>query len=121
MVGLIKALFVSVIIRCIYGVVKNNEGVIRLFNLNISVLGVGFLAVLFRAYGQVWEASRKTLERRKFVLQQRQDAKWFKAFHRSCQPLRFEIGGLYYADPGMSLTLALFASQNVANLLILGA
>ena len=118
MIGMVKALFILTTIRCIYGAVKMN-GIIQLFSVNVAVLGVGFLAMVFRLYGDVWEASRDTLQRRKFVLPERRNAKWFRAFHRSCQPLRFEIAGLYYADPGMSLTLGLFAAQNVANLLIL--
>lgn len=118
MIGAVKVLFVSVLIRSIYGAIKM-EGITRLLSLSAAMFSIGFLGVLFKVYGQVWAGSRAVLMARRKGIPR--EEKWFRAFHRSCQPLKFDIAGLYFVDPGMSLTLGSFVVQNMANLLILGA
>ena len=96
---------------------EKTERELRLFNLNVVFLGITFLAVLFKTYGKVFEKSERVLLDRKVAL----GDKWFRRFHRSCRPLTFEIGGLYFVDPGLSLTVGSFVAQSVAGMLILGA
>ena len=110
----LKCLCLLASIRCLYGVVRMN-GYMRLLNGTRAVCYVGFLIVFFRSLGQVFDLSEQVLAQRR---RSRGD-KWLKRFHRSCWPLKFEIGGLYFADPPMSLTMGSFVVQNVVNMLML--
>ena len=116
MLASLKVLFLSVLIRSMYGVVKI-DGALRLFNLNVAILGDGFLGVLLKTYGKVFEESERALLDRKVAIGDRR----FRRFHQSCRPLTFEIGGLYFVDRGLSLTVGSFVAQSVAGMLILGA
>ena len=111
----IKVLFLLGTIRCTYGVVKTS-GLVRMFNLNAAIGFDVFLAVTFKALGEVYEKSKDVLIRERKML----NDKWFRRFHRSFWPLKFEVGGLYFVDPLMSLTMGSFVVLNVTNLLILG-
>ena len=113
----IQVLFLSLTIRSIYGMVKM-EGELRILHLNNTYGNVLFLVVLFKVLGKVYERSGATLLKQKSLMGR---VKWFRRHHRSCWPLQFEVAGLYYVDPGMSLTMGSFVVQNVANMLILGA
>ena len=110
----LQILFMSITIRAIYGMVKF-EGELRFVHLNNTYGNVIFLIVLFKALGQVYENSTNLLLKEKGILGR---AKWFRKFHRSCWPLKFEMAGLYFVDPGMSLTMGSFVVQNVVNMIL---
>ena len=92
------------------------NGYMRLLNGTRALCYVGFLVVFFRSLGEVLDSSEQVLAQQK---RNRSD-KWFRQFHRSCWALKFEIGGLYFADPPMLLTMVSFVIQNVVNMLMLG-
>ena len=108
----IKVMFLLAAIRCVYGMVKM-EGLFRIFNFNAATTLLIFLAVAFKALGAVYKKSVEELFQHRRVL----NNKWFRRFGRSCRPLKLEIGGLYFVDSPMSLTMGSFVIQNVANLL----
>ena len=109
----VKVLSLLAIIRSLYLVVKMN-GFMQLVNGNSALCFGIFLIVCFNALGQVFDLSEQVL-----VQQKRNGGnEWFRRFHRSCYPLKFEIAGMYFADPPMSLTMGSFVIENVANMLI---
>ena len=110
----LKVLFLLATIRCLYGLVRMN-GFMRVLTGNSALGYVVFLVVFFKALGGVLDQSEKLLLKRRNNI----NNKWFKRFHRSCWPLKFEIAGLYFVDPPMSLTMGSFVIQNVVNMLIL--
>ena len=110
----LKILFLLGTIRCIYGIIKMN-GYLRVFNLSVAAGYVGFLIVFFKALGEVYDKSEKVLLKQRSMPHD----KWFRRFLLSCKPLKFEVAGLYFVDPPMSLTMGSFVIQNVANMLIL--
>ena len=111
----LKILFLLGVIRCVYGVMKMN-GYVRVINFNCAAGFLVFLAVTFKALGEIYEKSEEALARQKKVRKN----KWFRRFHRSCLPLKIQVAGIYFIDSPMSLTMFSFIIQNVANMLILG-
>ena len=109
----LKMLFLLATIRCLYVIVRTT-GYMRLLHGNSTLCYIVFLVVVFRILGQVFDLSEKVLAQQKREVGHR----WFRQFHRSCRPLKFEIAGLYYVDPPMSLTMGSFVIQNVVNLLV---
>ena len=112
----LKTLFLLGTVRCLYGVLRMN-GIIRVFNGNSAICYVVFLVIFFKALGDVYDLSEKTVGQQK----RNMGNKWFRRFHRTCWPLKYEIAGMYFVDPPMSLTMASFVLENVVNMLILGA
>ena len=110
----LKVISLLAIIRAIYGVVKMN-GYIRIVNLNVAFSDTYFLWVTFKALGQMYVQSNEVLVQQK----RRMGDKWFRRFHRSCPPLKFQVAGLYFADPPMCLTAGYFVLENVANMLMI--
>ena len=96
------------------GVVRT-DGYIQLLNLNSTVGLAVFLAVAFKALGQIYEKSTEVLSERKYLMKD----KWSKGFHRSCRPLKVLVAGMYFVDVPMSLTVGSFVIENVGNALIL--
>ena len=94
-------------------VVKTN-GYIRAYSLNCAVSIIVFLIITFKALGLVFEESQKMLSKKRNQL----GDKWFRRFHRSCRPLKIQVGGIYFVDLGMCLTMGSFVIENVANILI---
>lgn len=92
------------------------DGLIRVLNVNAAMTCLAFLAIAFKALGEVYERSIQVLLQQRVVT----GSKWFRRFHRSCSALKFQVAGLYFVDSPMSLTMGSFVIQNVANMLILG-
>ena len=112
--AILQTVVLLLTIRCIYGFVTM-EGYLRVFSLNCSIGYIIFLAVGFRAFGQVYETSQDVLcQKRKQV-----GDKWFRRLHRSCRPLKIQVAGMYFVDLPMSLTMGSFVIENVVNMLIL--
>ena len=110
----LQTVFLLVTIRCMCGVVKM-DGHMRAYNMNCTTGFVVFLAVTFKALGQVYEKSEEILWQQKNLLA----GKLFRRFHRSCRPLKIQVAGIYFMDLPMSLTMGSFVMENVANILIL--
>ena len=108
-----KALSLLTILRTIHGTITK-EGVFQIHQLFCSITHLGNVSVMFKAMSQVNEESRATLSAFK---SKRGDA-WFRRFQRSCPDLRVEIGGMYYADRGMNLTMYTFIVEQSVNILI---
>ena len=109
-----KSIHILAVIRCMCTVAKTN-GYIRAFSLKNAIAIVVFLTVTFKALGQVYEESQEVLRQKRSLL----GDKWFRRFHRSCRPLKIQVGGMYFAELGMCLTMRSFVIENVANILIL--
>ena len=108
-----KALSLLTILRTIHGTITK-EGVFQIHQLFCSLTHLGNVSVMFKAMSQVNEESRLVLTAFK---SKRNDA-WFRRFQRSCRDLRVEIGGMYYADRGMNLTMYTFIVEQSVNILI---
>ena len=70
----------------------------------VVILGCGSWACLhyvFTLLGQIFEESQQCL----FRWKGRVAPRWFKQFLRSCWCLKIHIGGMYYADREMTLTM----------------
>ena len=94
------------------------EGPLQIVCLQSPIGSVVFLSGTFWALGQVYDMSGDVLYEQKCLTE---NSKWFGQFHRSCRQLRFEVAGLYFVDPTMSLTIGSFVLENVANMLMLRA
>ena len=84
------------------------DGAIRAINLNGASGFIAFLAVFFKALGQVYEESRRVLHQQRNLVA---GDKWFRRFRQSGRPIKFEAAGMYFVDPPMSLTMASFVAQ----------
>ena len=68
----------------------------------LQCLGI-YLHCAFQLFGSIYEESSECLQEWKGA---QRAPRWFRTtFIRSCWPLKIYVGGMYYADRQMSLTL----------------
>ena len=108
-----KIPFALVIIRGIYGALKG-EGLVRILQGVVGGSAWLYLHLAFRALGSIHDTSDEALR----VSRRMNGNSWFRRFLRSCKPLKVSVGGLYYVDKGMPLTLAGIILESTVNLLI---
>ena len=101
------------IIRSIYGALKG-EGLVRVLQGVVGFCAWLYLQLAFRALGSIHETSDQALR----MGRRMNGNSWFRRFLRSCKPLKVTVGGLYYVDRGMPLTLAAIILESTVNLLI---
>ena len=108
-----QTLSLLIILRTIHGTITK-EGVFQIHQLISSMTHLLNVSYMFKAMSQVNEGSRSVIS----AFKARRTDAWFRAFQRSCLDLRVQIGGLYYADRGMNLTMYSFIVEQSVNILI---
>ena len=110
-----KVPFALMIIRSLYGALTG-EGVIRLLQAAVGLCAWIYLQLAFRLLGNVCENSEGSLKE----FARMGGNPWFTRFLKSCKPLKVSMGGLYYVDRGMPLTLAAIIVESTVDLVIAG-
>ncbi|CAG7724356.1 unnamed protein product, partial [Allacma fusca] len=82
--------------------------------LILAMFGILIIVFLFSSCGDVNELATKTLNAWKLLLYQRE----FRKFHRSCRPWRISLGGFYFVDKALVLTILSIISQQTWNLIL---
>ncbi|CAG7787057.1 unnamed protein product [Allacma fusca] len=82
--------------------------------LIIGMLCVVNVVFLFSSCGDVYEQALKTLDSWMLLLHRRE----FRKFYRSCLPWRISLGGFYFVDKALVLTILSVVVHQTLNLLL---